>query len=138
MLVGFQNGPVDSAAIYDAKCNVGNYSPLFNPLTYKPHKAYWAFVAFNELRKLGTAVGVKVDGMDFPEKSPVYATAAKGVDGLAVMIVNFGKDPQPLSLDLGGGEAATCRITDETRTWAACALPASLPPYSFVVVQTGK
>ena len=138
VLVGFQNGPVDSAAIYDAKCNVGNYSPLFNPLTYKPHKAYWAFVAFNELRKLGTAVGVKVDGMDFPEKSSVYATAAKGVDGLAVMIVNFGKDPQPLSLDLGGGEAATCRITDETRTWAACALPASLPPYSFVVVQTGK
>ena len=51
VLVGFQNGPVDSAAIYDARCGVGNYSPLFNPLTYKPHKAYCAFLAFNELRK---------------------------------------------------------------------------------------
>ena len=34
---------------------MGNYSPLFNPLTYKPHKAYYAFTAFNELRKRGTA-----------------------------------------------------------------------------------
>ena len=39
VLVDFQNGLVDSAAIYDARCGVGNYSPLFNPLTYKPHKA---------------------------------------------------------------------------------------------------
>ena len=39
-LIAFQNGPVDSAAIYDARCAVGNYSPLFNPLTYTPHKAY--------------------------------------------------------------------------------------------------
>lgn len=50
-LIGLQNGPCDVACIYDARCGVGMFSPLFNPLTQKPHKAYWSFVAFNELRK---------------------------------------------------------------------------------------
>ncbi|MBR2839086.1 MAG: hypothetical protein IKE55_09900 [Kiritimatiellae bacterium] len=127
-LVGFQNGPVDSAAIYDARCGVGNYSPLFNPLTYKPHKAYWAFVAFNELRKAGTAVAAESDA------AKVWVSAAKGERGLVAMVVNFGAEPQPLSLDLGGRKAASCRITDAARTWEECELPAALPPYSFVVV----
>ena len=132
VLVGFQNGPVDSAAIYDAKCGVGNYSPLFNPLTYKPHKAYYAFMAFNELRKAGTAVAATSDDEN------VWAAAAKGADGIAVMVVNFGKDAQPLSLDLGARGVSSCRITDGMRTWEECELPAVLPPYSFVVVNADK
>ena len=128
VLVGFQNGPVDSAAIYDARCGVGNYSPLFNPLTYKPHKAYWAFMAFNELRKAGTAVSAESDA------AKVWVAAAKGADGVAAMVVNFGAQPQPLTLDLGGRTVATCRIVDDARTWDEIALPAVLPPYSFVVV----
>ena len=126
VLVGFQNGPVDSAAIYDARCGLGNYSPLFNPLTYKPHKAYWAFMAFNELRKAGTAVSAESDG------AQVWVAAAKGANGVAAMIVNFGAEPQPLTLDLGGRAITTCRIVDETRTWEEIALPATLPPHSFV------
>ena len=132
VLVGFQNGPVDSAAIYDARCGLGNYSPLFNPFTYKPHKAYYAFIAFNELRKLGKSVSATSDG------AKVWAAAAKGADGVAVMIVNFGKDAQPLSLDLGGCSVTSCRIVDETRTWEECRLPQEIPPYSFVVVKAGK
>ena len=128
-LVGFQNGPVDSAAIYDARCGVGNYSPLFNPLTYKPHKAYYAFMAFNELRKAGTAVAATSDA------KKVWAAAAKGADGVVAMVVNFGKEPQPLSLDLGGCRPASCRITDETRTWEECETPSVLPPYSFIAVR---
>ena len=73
-LLVFQNGPVDSAAIYDARCGVGNYSPLFNPFTYKPHKAYYAFMAFNELRKRGTAV--KCECGASPSREDVYAAAA--------------------------------------------------------------
>ena len=132
VLVGFQNGPVDSAAIYDAKCGVGNYSPLFNPLTYKPHKAYYAFMAFNELRKAGTAVAATSDAAN------VWAAAAKGKNGVAAMIVNFGKNAQPLSLDLGARGVSSCRITDGTRTWEECELPAVLPPHSFVVVNAEK
>ena len=132
VLVGLQNGPVDSAAIYDARCGVGNYSPLFNPLTYKPHKAYYAFMAFNELRKAGKAVSATSDA------AKVWVAAAKGDNGIVVMIVNFGKDAQPLSLDLGGRGVASCRITDGTRTWEECELPAVLPPYSVVAVNAAK
>jgi hypothetical protein len=127
--VGFQNGPVDSAAIYDARCGVGNYSPLFNPLTYKPHKAYYAFMAFNELRKAGKAVSAESDDPD------VWVAAAKGADGVAVMVVNFRKKELPLTLDLGGCKVSCCRITDDTRTWEKSELPSSLPPYSFLVVR---
>ncbi|MBR0055829.1 MAG: hypothetical protein IJP66_00730 [Kiritimatiellae bacterium] len=147
-LIGFQNGPVDSAAIYDARCGVGNYSPLFNPLTYQPHKAYYAFMAFNELRKKGTAVRVLCDG-----HSPVAfaAAAAKGADGsLAVILANPGDGAVPFSLEVGGRLSETrvlqgaasaapalrqCRITDETRVWEQTPLPAALPPHSIVVVQ---
>ena len=133
-LICFQNGPVDSAAIYDARCGIGNYSPLFNPLTYKPHKAYWAFVAFGELRKRGTAVEVRVvpgGGPDsasplavgqrggglqtavFPgggrdSASPPYAAAAADSAGnLAVMVANCGDAPVPFSLEVAGNPSAS-------------------------------
>ena len=48
MLAIMQNGPVDDAEIYDARCGTGAYSPLFNGLTCKPHKAYHVYLAFND------------------------------------------------------------------------------------------
>ena len=127
VLVGFQNGPVDSAAIYDARCGVGNYSPLFNPLTYKPHKAYYAFMAFNELRKAGTAVAATSD------TAKVWVAAAKGEKGVVAMVVNFSKNEQPFALSLGQGTAKSCRIVDGTRTWEKVPVPDVLPPYSVLV-----
>ena len=127
-MIGFQNGPVDSACIYDARCGIGNYSPLFNVLTYKPHKAYWAFVAFNELRKAGTAV--KATSGD----PHVWAAAAKGAAGRVVMVANDSDREIPLALDLGGGVPSACRIVDDTRTWENIPLPAALPPYSILLV----
>ena len=127
-MIGFQNGPVDSACIYDARCGIGNYSPLFNVLTYKPHKAYWAFVAFNELRKAGTAV--KATSGD----PHVWAAAAKGAIGRVVMVANDSDREIPLALDLGGGVPSACRIVDDTRTWENIPLPAALPPYSILLV----
>ena len=58
--------------------------------------------------------------------------------GMAVLAVNFGGAAQPFALDVGGRKVTACRITDETRTWAACDLPSSLPPYSFVLVDAAK
>ena len=153
-LIGFQNGPVDSAAIYDARCGLGDYSPLFNPLTYKPHKAYSAFLAFHELRRRGTAVEVRECGAS---RSPsrqdggevlsavgnggVFSAAARGADGsLAVMLANAGDVEAPFALELagevlraGGNAGVRCRITDETRTWEEVPLPAALPPHSVMV-----
>ena len=129
-LLLFQNGPVDSAAIYDARCGIGNYSPLFNPLTYKPHKAYYAFMAFNELRKAGTCVVATSDDAD------VWVSAAKGGDGsVVVMAANVSAQTKPLAIGLGDGwRPAVCRITDASRTYEEVRPVDALPPESFIVV----
>jgi len=131
-MIGFQNGPVDSACIYDARCGVGNYSPLFNPLTYKPHKAYYAFTAFNELRKAGTAVLAKSDDPN------VWVAAAKGEKDAAVMIANDSDRTIPVLCDFHGRAVASCRITDEDRTDGEAQMPAELPPHSFVLLKVGN
>ena len=128
-LIGFQNSSLKSAAIYDARCGVGNYSPLFNPLTYKPHKAYYAFTAFDALRQLGTAVAATSDAKH------VYAAAAAKDGQVAVMLANFSKTAEPMKLDLGGAKPVSCRLTDDARTDVTVSLPAELPPFSFLVVQ---
>ena len=138
-LIGLQNGPCDIACIYDARCGVGLFSPLFNPLTQKPHKAYWSFVAFNELRKRGTAVRVAVtDGEGKDAASSIYAAAARGADGsVAVMLANIGSKGKPFVLDVGGGNmpCVRCRVIDEKRTWKEISLPAALPPRSVLLVE---
>ena len=129
-MIGFQNGPVDSACIYDARCGIGNYSPLFNPLTYKPHKAYWAFVAFNGLRKAGTSVAATVKGN-------LHVAAASDKKGRgAVLIANISEKAEPLLLDFGKFAPTGCRMVDDSRTWESVSVPAELPPHSFVLIET--
>lgn len=128
-LIGLQNGPCDVACIYDARCGVGNYSPLFNPLTYQPHKAYYAFTAFNELRKCGTAVAAQSSG----DKN-LYVAAAKGEKNAAVMIANDSDAVVPVDFDFGGRQVSSTRITDTDRTDAGVDLPTTLPPHSFIIV----
>ncbi len=132
-LIGLQNGPCDLACVYDARCGIGNYSAIFNPLTYRPHKAYYAFVAFNELRKLGTAVQVTVTGGD-----TIWAAAARKGGSAAVLIANDtgdGNVPVRIAFDFKGFEIVTCRITDDDLTYAETALPAVMPPHSFLLVK---
>jgi hypothetical protein len=127
-LIGLQNGPCDLACIYDARCGVGNYSPLFTPLTYKPHKAYYAFVAFNELRTRGTAVKATATG------SPdLWVAAAKGAVDAAVLLANDSDAELPVACDFQGRKVVSCRITDAERTNEAIAFPDALPPRSFAV-----
>lgn len=128
-LVGLQNGPCDVACLYDARVGIGPYAPLFDPLTYKPHKAYYAFTAFDELRQRGTAVAADVTGAE-----DVYAAAADGADGAAVMLANDSDSDVPLACDFGGRRVLEVRLTDKTRTDAKVALPEALPPRSFCVV----
>ena len=95
MIVEMQQLPVDDAEIYDARCGMGAYSPLFNPITHKPRKAYYCLKAFNELYKLGNDVPVTglPDGM--------YAAAAQNKSRRAVMLVNISKKEILFELDLG-------------------------------------
>ena len=125
-LIGLQNGPCDMAMIYDARCSVGNYSPLFNPLTYKPHKAYYAFLAFGELRALGTAVACRS-----PDRN-LRMSAAKGSSGRAVLLANC-SDRACVIPDLGI-ENPQVRLTDDERTWETVALPRELNPNGVLFV----
>lgn len=133
-MIELQNGPCDVACLYDARCGVGNYSPLFNPMTYQPHKAYYAFTAFNELRKLGEAVKVTTDGTP-----GVYACAAKKGPSAAIFCANNTDKPIPVSCVLDGYEIVSARYTDDAKTDTtvrADEIPenAALPPHSFAVV----
>lgn len=127
-----QNSSLSGACIYDARCGVDSFSPLFNPMTLKPHKAYYAFTAFNELRKLGVAVKVSC-----PSTNITAAAAAKG-DRVAVMLANPSDLVLPVSLDVPGCRFASCRLTDETHTDDLVGALDSLQAHSLAVVIFAK
>ena len=118
MLAVMQESPLDDAAIYDAKCGVSAYGPLFHPMTFKPHKAYWSFVAFNELRKLGVSVKSSVSDAE------VFATAATDGRGHgAVLIANTSGRRIPLELKFSAWKSVRCRLIDGSRTYEEAAVP---------------
>ena len=132
-LIGLQNGPCDMACIYDGRCGLGDYSPLFNPMTYEPHKAYYAFKAFNELRKLGTAVK--------PPKTPdgVYlAAATDGKDSAAVLVANISGAAWKPAFDFGAYEAVDARVVDRIRTYEVAELPAEMHTDSVWLVTLAR
>ena len=111
-MIGLQNGPCDLACIYDGRCGVGNYSPLFSPRTYEPHKAYYVFKAFHELRKLGRAVR--------PPKTPdgiAIAAATDGNGACAVLIANVSGGPCRLSFDFGSRRIQSAKVIDDDRSF---------------------
>lgn len=115
MLLAMQDSPLDSAMFYDARFGTSIYGSLFDPLKATPFPAYYAFVAFNELYKRGTRVGVTLDG----EARGIYAVAAAGSDGTCgtdnadccIVIANTGETDVPLTLNVPG-KVVGCRILD--------------------------
>lgn len=129
MLIGLQNGPCDLACIYDARCDVGNYSPLFNPMTLKPHKAYYVYKAFNELRKLGTSLR--------PPETPkgVFVCAATDEKSRsAVLIANISDKSWPCLSVFAEPKIVSALVIDTDRTYVETSLPAALPPNSVWLV----
>jgi len=131
-MIGMQHSKLDSAMIYDARCGIGNYSPLFNPMTYKPHKAYYALKAFNEAYKLKTGVATTSSDAD------VYALAAGSAEGGVVLVANPSTRTIPFKPDFGGLRVRTCTLTDALHTFQDVALPAALPPESFLLVRVAR
>lgn len=128
-LIGLQNGPCDLACIYDARCTTSIYSPLFDPISYKPRKSYYAFVAFNELRKCGHAVKAVSTDVD------LWVAAARGLEIGVVMIANDSEQEKSLSLDCNGADPTFCRITDaKSDDRRLNKIPTVMPPYSFAIV----
>ena len=122
-LAAMQNSPLSKAMIYDAKCGLGKYAPLFDPQTRTPRKPYFAFKRFNDLKRLGTAVRVR-------SGDPcVFAAAAKGAGEGAVFMANVSSET--VKADLGGLRPYDCRLTDAAHDDASVPWTGKLPPKSF-------
>jgi hypothetical protein len=128
-LIGLQNGPCDVACIYDARCGTGNYSPLFNPMTEKPHKAYSVFLAFNELRKLGQAVAATGDDV------VSCAAATDGHGAGAVLLANDSDRPVALPATFGGRTPVSVRVIDDARTWTEIAWEKEIPAHGVILLR---
>ena len=130
MIVEMQHLPVDDAEIYDARCGMGSYSPLFNPITLKPRRAYYCLKAFNELYKLGNEL--EVTGV--PEG--MYAAAAQKGAKRALMVVNISGKEMPLDLDLGAkAKSAKCFCVDETRMLDEMPLPSKIADDTVLLIK---
>ena len=133
MLLVCQNGPVDSAMIYDGRCGMGRYSPLFDPVTYNPRLAYWSLKAFNELYVRGNAVKCVCD---IPG---VYAAAADRDGDGALMVVNLGDKSVPFEPDLGAGRRiASCRAITFTYAYQDAPVPKDLPAKSVYLFTVSR
>ena len=112
MLAVLQNGPVDDAEIYDARANGGGYAPLFAPDALRPRKAYYVFTAFNELRKLGRALGApKMPG-------GLYACAATDGKGrCALLVSNPTKESVDVDFSVPGREIESVRVIDASHDY---------------------
>lgn len=85
-MANMQDKPVDMMMYYDARPGTV-LNGLFD-LYGKPLKAYWAFVSWSRLRRLGTSVAVSGDTAE------IYATAAKDDKGNAgILVARFNPAP---------------------------------------------
>ena len=129
------------ANIYDAKCGLSAYAPLFDPIARKPAKAFYALKYFNSLYQLGRAVkcdvegGQGADGLWCVAAKAVGRTRPQGEPSAAALIVNDSTSPRLLSMDFGGRKPVSCRIVDGPRTDAEIPFPDTLPPHSFLLVE---
>ena len=95
-------------------------------------------MAFNELRKRGTAVRVSVTDGDGKDASRfIYAAAARGADGsVAAMLANYASKEKPFVIDFArAASSPRCRIIDDAHTWKDVPLPSALPPCSVLLVE---
>lgn len=132
-LIGFENGVVDDAEIYDARATGGTYAPLFHPETYKPRKAYYSFVAFNALRELGHAVSAPStpDG--------VYVALASDLKGkAAVLVSNISSSDWRMPYTWKGYKVSDSRIIDRGHDLSSFFFSGIVPKDSVVLLQLSR
>ena len=106
MMLMFQDTPLDSAMIYDAKLGCGDYAPLFNSLTAEPFPAYYTFVAYNELFKRKNQVETVVD------TDGIYALTAIDGDDAYMVVANTTENALPLNIIAQAEFTEFARLTE--------------------------
>lgn len=104
MMCSMQKTPTDMCMYYDGQID-SSYCGIFDPVKMDIFPAYYAFVAFNELYKLGDEV---LSGSENPD---LYIASASAETASASMIVNTG-EIQPITICFEGfGKSANTRMT---------------------------
>lgn len=94
------------------------YNGAINPLFFVPFKAFYSFKGFNELYRLGNQIMVETDEKQVDER--VYCMAAKGEDGIAIMLVNYTDNDADLTISVDGQKdfvTAQTFMIDEDKTY---------------------
>jgi hypothetical protein len=125
------------ANIYDARCALNAYAPLFDPVLKKPGKAFYALKYFNTLYRLGKAVKCEVEGGQGAGGLWCVAASRAGRPrpDSAVFIVNDAPTPCQIAADFVGRKPVSCRIVDASRTDEEIDFTDTLPPHSFMLVE---
>ncbi len=103
MMLAMQRESVSQMEYYDARLGPSAYGGLFNPSTWEPYPAYYAFRAFGEAYHLGTEVYTHSDS---PE---VQVLGAKDGKSKLLLIANLGGDTTA-EIALSGADAAESEL----------------------------
>ena len=113
MMLGMQNHRTSMLCYYDARIGPSSYGGLFNPDSWEPYPAYYAFRAFNEAYRLGHQVECVSDNEN------VYAAAAAGNAGKVLLLANIGGECD-MEIDCGGIESpiiSSVKVIDAANTY---------------------
>ena len=134
MLIMFQNEGLAMAHYYSGLSDGNLWAGLF----YKsgtPSPAYYGFWAFGQLYKLGNQAEIKNRKL----KDDLYAVAATGEDGQALLIANVSeKKDRKLKIDAGEYTIDECWTVNEDCKWVEIPLPEKIESGSMLYITFKK
>ena len=133
MLLMFQNAGLDMAHYYNGDDDGTLWSGLF--VNGQPSAAYYGFWAFGQLYRLGSQAQIK----NLRLRDDLYAVAATGEDGQALLIANVSeKRDRVLKIDAGEYTADKCFTVNENCEWVEIPLPEKIESGSMLYITFKK
>lgn len=134
MLLMFQNEGLDMAHYYDGDDDALPWAGLFVK-GRELSSAYYGFWAFGQLYKLGNQAEIKNRKL----KDDLYAVAATGEDGQALLIANVSeKKDRKLKIDAGEYTIDECWTVNEDCKWVEIPLPEKIESGSMLYITFKK
>lgn len=134
MLLMFQNEGLDMAHYYDGDDDALPWAGLFVK-GRELSSAYYGFRAFGQLYKMGNQAEIKNRKL----KDDLYAVAATGEDGQALLIANVSeKKDRKLKIDAGEYTVDKCFTVNESSEWVEIQLPKKIESGSILYITFKK
>jgi len=134
MLIMFQNEGLDMAHYYCAIATGALHAGMFLK-GGTPSTAYYGFWAFGQMYKLGSQAEIKNRKL----RDDLYAVAATGEDGQALLIANVSeKKDRKLKIDAGEYTVDKCFTVNEDCEWVEIELPKKIESGSMLYITFKK